>query len=119
MFSKEVGSPTSRTGVKKEVHHPAADTAAVVTIEAVAGRQHVVQMVQWSYSTSPTGGSLTIAVAGSTVWKVDITASGPGGFSMPITGGTNQEIVVTLATGTGSCVGKLNVQYTTEHASDN
>ena len=120
MLAKLVGHTIGRVEALNAKHHPAADTAAVVTIAAVADRQHFLHGVQWSYSTDPTGGSLTIAVNGVTVWKVDIVSGGPGGFgAVEIPSGTNEAIVVTLATGTGACVGKVNVQYSTESPRSN
>lgn len=114
MLTNQVGHVYNRTDIIKAVHHPAADTAAVITVAGVADKQHFIHGVQWSYSTSPTGGSLAITVNAVTVFKVDITGGGPGGYSFAIPGGTNQAVVITLATGTGSCVGKINAQYTTE-----
>lgn len=116
MLSKVVGHEAARASVKKANHAPVANTAAVITLAATPSYQHFIHGVQWSYSAAPTGGKLTITVAGSTVFEVDITASGPGGFNFGIPGGTNQAVVVTLAAGTGSIVGKVNAQYTTENA---
>ena len=114
MFSKQVGHISRRTALRNAVHAPAADTAAVITLAAAANTQHFINGVQWSYSTSPTAGRLTITVNAVTVFDVSVTGSGPGGFNFAIPGGTNQAIVITLAAGSGSCVGKINCQYTSE-----
>lgn len=117
MLVKQYGFIAKRSDILKANHIPSANTAAVVTLAATTNRQHVVHGVQWSYSVDPTGGKLTITVNGSTVWEVDVTSSGPGGFSCEIPGGTNQAIVVTLAAGGGASVAKINVQYTSESPS--
>lgn len=116
MLTKTIGRAAPRDTVYKELHTPAANTAAIVTLEAVAGRKHWVHHFQWSYSAVPTGGRLTITVGGVIQFDVDITSAGPGGFGVEIIGGAGQEIVLTLAAGGASVSGKLNVQYTTETA---
>lgn len=114
MLGKLIGRSTARAAVLLGIHVPAANTAAIVTLAATAGKQHLVLGCQWSYSTSPTGGRLTVTVNAVTKFDIDITAGGPGGFNFSIPGGTNQAVVITLAAGSGACVGKLNVQYVTE-----
>lgn len=114
MLSRSTGSQSNRVKVSKANHAPVANTAAVVTIAAVTGKTHTIHGVQWSYSTSPTGGNLLIQSNGVTIFSVDITAGGPGGFNFAMPGTPNQNVVVTLASGTGACVGKVNVQYVTE-----
>lgn len=114
MLSKTIGDPTSRAAIKKGIHAPAANTAAIITLAATTGKQHMVLGVQWSYSVSPTGGRLTIVDGSTTIVDLDISGSGPGGFSFSLPGTTNTAMVITLASGTGSCVGKLSAQYVTE-----
>jgi hypothetical protein len=92
---------------------PNAATAAVITLAAAAGVRHVVDQVFGSYSAAPTGGSLTIAltVAGATVSLVAaITAGGPFDFTFPVPlqGDENTAITITLASGAGAVVGRLN-----------
>jgi hypothetical protein len=113
-LAKLIGHVAKRSLVLLGKHHPAAATAAVITVTAVAGRVHVVQGIQWSYSEAPTGGRLTVVLGATTVIDLDITSAGPGGFGVLIPAGTNTTLVVTLASGAGTCVGKLNMQYTTE-----
>lgn len=93
------------------VHAPAADTDAVVTLTAPTnGQSHKVVQVDWSYSESPTGGALTIAF-GSTTYEIAVTNGGPGQLFYPdgVGNGANEAVVVTLAAGGGTVVGKLNV----------
>lgn len=87
-----------------------AATAAVVTYTAVNGR-HAISGVAWSYSAAPTGGSLIIADGAGTVFSIAITAAGPGyiPFTPVLRGTTNTALVVTLASGAGAVVGKVNV----------
>jgi len=52
MLGKLIGKSTSRAAIHKATHVPAANTDAVVTIAGVAGKQHMILGLQWSYSTS-------------------------------------------------------------------
>lgn len=109
-FSTEVrNAPVVKTSA--DSHFPAADTAAVVTYAAVPTKRHVITGVAWSYSAAPTGGSLTIADGATTIHQVAITAAGPGSieFPRPIAGEINTAMTVTLAAGSGTVVGKVNV----------
>jgi hypothetical protein len=92
---------------------PSANTAAVVTVAADPARGTVLSQIHGSYSgAAPAGGNLKVEDgAGNTVWQVDVTAQGPFEFTFtpPLIGGRNTALVVTLAAGGASCVGKLNV----------
>lgn len=110
MFTRPVGHNALVSDIVKSVHAPAAATAAVITLTAVADRRRVIHNIQWSYSETPTGGLLTITDGGTTVWQIGIPSGGPGGFQLVIPGGINSEMVITLASGGGTCVGKVNVQ---------
>lgn len=114
MLSKLFGHVEDRDRLLKAKHHPVANTAAVITLNAVAGLRHVIQSFQWGYSDTPAGAYIQISINGTVEWKVPITAGGPGGFSFPIVGGVNQAVVLTLAAPGGVVVGYLNAQYTTE-----
>lgn len=96
-----------------DVHAPSAATAAVVTYAAEAGKKHCISGVAWSYSAAPTGGNLKIEdVSGTTIFSIDITAAGPGIITFPIpkkSAAVNTAMIVTLASGAGSVVGKLSV----------
>jgi hypothetical protein len=104
--------PNTTFLVTPRTHAPAADTAAIITIAAVADETHVVDAVQWSYSEAPTGGSLTITVNAVTKFKIAITAAGPGFINFPqgLYGDVNQAVVITLAAGAGTCVGIVSAQ---------
>lgn len=95
-------------------HAPIAATDAVVTLAAAETKFHVLDWVAYSYSASPTGGALTVTIGGTTVFQVAITAAGPGMFDFsdaPIyTITKNQAMVITLASGGGAVVGKLNTR---------
>ena len=96
-----------------KAHAPEAATAAVITLAAAVGTRHVVDKVFGSYSAAPTGGALTIAstVFGAAVSMViAITAAGPFdlNFNPPIQGDDNTAITITLASGAGAVVGKVN-----------
>lgn len=114
MLSKILGNSALPIGnAKFASHFPAAATAAVVTVAAVANRKHVACRVIWSYSAAPTGGKLTITGNGITL-EFDITASGPGSLPLTYVCTENTALVVTLASGAGAVVGKLNVEYYSE-----
>jgi hypothetical protein len=114
MFGRLVGHTSDRARPVAANNTPAANTAAVVTVAAVAGKTITLHGCQWSYSVSPTGGRLTVTSNGVSLFDVDVTSGGPGGFNFCIPGTHDQNLVVTLASGTGTCVGKLNVQYVIE-----
>lgn len=104
--------PSSVVVGAADVHAPAAATAAVVTYAADASAAHIVSGIAWSYSAAPTGGNLKIEDgAGNTVFSIDITAAGPGYiYFEPAKKGTlNTAMIVTLASGAGSVVGKVSV----------
>lgn len=113
MLSKIVGNKLNNNGVVRGIHVPASNTAAVVTLTALAGQRRIINAVQWSYTAAPTGGRLTIS-DGTTRFDVDITAAGPGGFGLCIPGDAGTEVVITLAAGGAGIVGKLNVQSSLE-----
>lgn len=95
----------------KQTDLPAAATAAVVTIAAPgAGFRTVIRHIEWSYSAAPTGGRLTITSGATTINDFDIIAGGPGALVVDIPANlANEAMVVTLASGGGVVVGKLNV----------
>jgi hypothetical protein len=122
MLVKQVGGGgVAPQNVINNVHTPVAATAAVITLAAPGTnevKRHVIHGIQWSYTAAPTGGRLTIvSTTGSVVeLDIDITAAGPGALGTPISGVINSEVVITLASGAGGVVGKLNVQSITESA---
>jgi hypothetical protein len=90
-----------------------ANTNAVLTVAAIAGQIHILDTLWFSYSGTPTGGRITIAIGGVTVLDQDITASGPGPLPLNrMNGGReNQAVVITLYAGGVGVIGKLSVQY--------
>lgn len=94
------------------LHVPAAATAAVVTLAAVAGKRHHLARIVASYSATPTGGRLTVAFGASTVLDVDVPAAGilDIEFASPLRNpDSNEAVTVTLASGAGAVQGKLTV----------
>ena len=93
-----------------------ADTAIVITYAAISGRSHVIHGIEWSYSETPTGGGLTVAVGGTTVLQLDIAAGGPDQiiFDPPHKATQGAAVVITLAAGAGTAVGMLNVDHSVE-----
>lgn len=111
MLTKILGNsalPTANALI--DSHFPAAATAAVVTLAAIEFKRRVVARIVWSYSAAPTGGKLTITGEGTT-FEFDITAAGPGSLPLCYVGAENTAVVVTLASGGGTVVGKLNVEH--------
>jgi len=111
-------APAGKAGAAGNVHEPAANTAAVVTLAAAGvGISHVLGLAAWSYDGAPTAGSLTIEDgAGTTVFKVDITAAGPGYFPFVpgLKGTANAAMIATLAAGGGGVNGIISVHAWTE-----
>jgi hypothetical protein len=95
----------------KTLDTPAPATAAVVTIAAVTGLRTVIDKIFLSYGALPTGGRLTITDGGATVVDFDIGAAGPGPQLGRMSFAVNSAVVVTLASGGGVVVGKLNVHH--------
>lgn len=113
------GVNRSKKMVVGDRHLPTSATAAVVTYAAVAGQYHVIRGIAYSYDSTPTGGNLKVEdVSGTTVFSVDIPAAGAGVITFPIplrSAAVNTALIVTLASGAGSVVGKVNVfGHTTE-----
>lgn len=96
-----------------DVHAPAANTAAGVTYAAVAGQQHFISGVAWSYYGGiPIGGNLTITDAGATVFNIDICEEGPGFFDFvppKRSAAINTAMVATLTAGGVAVTGKLSI----------
>ena len=92
-------------------HSPAANTAAVITKNAVAGQSHHITGVAWSYDDDPTGGNLNITDGGASVFQIDITKGGPGfiPFDAPVEFATNSQVIVTLAAGGAGVSGIVNL----------
>jgi uncharacterized protein with beta-barrel porin domain len=90
-----------------------ANTAVVKTYTADASYRHAISKVICSYSAAPTGGKLLIqeGTGPTTLFDIDITSAGEhiidlGDFR---TSGKNLSMIITLAAGSGTVVGKLNV----------
>lgn len=111
---KYLSWPAAGPGFTTDLRHaPAADTAAVVTLTADADSRNILRQIFWSYSATPTGGSIKVEDgAGTTVWGAfHILTGGIGSvtFDPPLCGTRNTALVVTLATGAGAVVGILCV----------
>jgi len=106
----------------KQVHQPAAATAAVVTVAAPgAKRRTVICLIAYSYSEAPAAGTglLTITDGGTTIAVFSITAAGPGFVVCEIPANVNSEVVATLASGGGTSVAKLTVHSYNEPEAPN
>jgi len=110
MLTFEASFKVPVQNLNQAIHVPAAATPAVVTLAATTGVRHIIHNIQWSYSAAPTGGRLTVVQGSTTILDLDITAAGPGGYNFTLTGAMSAAIVVTLASGAGAVVGKVNVQ---------
>ena len=91
-------------------------SAAVSTIAADADHFWVVERIDYSYSSTPTAGGLTVEIGGTLLLDIDITAAGPGvlDFSQsPLYASDyakSEALVVTLKDG-GASTQKLTVRY--------
>jgi hypothetical protein len=95
-----------------DVATPAANAPAVVSYGGQALTRHEIAGVAWSYSAGPTNGNLQILDdAGGLVLSLDITAAGPSSilFDPPLTGSPGKRMIITLAAGGGTTLGKLSV----------
>lgn len=110
MFTKPIsGGLVSPQNITRLSNVPAAATAAVNSITGVPGLRYIVHGIQWSYSAAPTGGRLTIS-DGATLLDLDITEGGPGALAAGIPCDSGATLTITLASGAGAVVGKLNSQ---------
>lgn len=105
--------PESLSAQAGNTHAPIAATAAVVTLNADTTKPNIISQIFWSYSATPTGGSIKVEdEAGTVVFGPHyITAAGPGEvtFSPPLHGRVNKAMIITLASGAGAVVGVLTV----------
>jgi hypothetical protein len=99
-------------GSSADVSYPSAATAAVVTYVASATNRHIIYSIAYSYSAAPTGGRLTVEDgSGTYIFDQNISATGNGLIEFPggLQGSTNTAMIITLSSGAGAVVGKLNV----------
>jgi hypothetical protein len=90
------------------------NTATVITITAVTGTAHEIEMLGWSYDAGGTlsGGRLTVeSPSGTYLFDINVTAAGAG--FIPFSGSTlrgasGQAVIITLAAGGSGVVGKVN-----------
>lgn len=119
LLAQRTGVNRSKKMVAGDRHLPSAATAAVVTYAAVAGQYHVIRGIAYSYDSTPTGGNLKVEdVSGTSVFSIDVPVAGAAVIQFPIplrSSIVNTALIVTLASGAGSVVGKVNVLgHTTE-----
>lgn len=103
-------------------HFPIADTAAIVTIAAVAddaGNKtiHTLDWIHWSYDTAPGSvKTLIVEIDSTVVWKVYIANAVHSPQYIPFIDGLysvtgNEEMKITLEDGDATTLGSLNVGY--------
>lgn len=98
-------------------HAPADNTAAVVTYAAVAGQQHYLHGIYWSYDAAITAiGTVKVEdVSGTTVFgPLPIPSMGPGFFLFDppiVSSAVNTAMIVTLATGGALVQGVLSCRH--------
>lgn len=102
-----------------KTHHPADNTAAVITLAAASGARHVVDKVFGGYDDDPGAEkALTIVLTvGGTAYTLTFPVSSNDGFleprfdldfSPPLQGDDNTAITITLPAGGAAVAGKLN-----------
>ena len=94
------------------VHAPAANTIATLTLVATAGRyREIKEGVIVGYDATPTGGLLTMqdGVAGDIVLAVPITSAGPAPIKFPFASTVGNALVVTLTAGGAGVKGYLTL----------
>jgi hypothetical protein len=115
MITRNISGNLAPNEVAPNYATAASDTAVVITLAAKAGQRHMIHGLQWSYTGGTPAGSITVENgSGTTIFSCGITASGPGGFMAFLRGSINTAMIITLAAGGVSIVGKLNIQATTE-----
>ncbi len=108
------------TMIPQATQTPAQATPAVCTMAAPgAADRWILYAILWSYSATPTGGSLTIAwtdpVAGAQSYVLGIPGGGIGQipFFTPLRFPIATAVTITLASGAGSVVGSVYPQAET------
>jgi hypothetical protein len=94
-----------------DVAAPASNTAAQLSYAAVSDRRHALAGVAWSYDAAPASGELKIEDgSGNTVFRVKITAAGPGVFYFTPAklGSLNTALIITLAAGGSGVTGMVS-----------
>lgn len=99
---------------------PAADTAAVITVDADADHIHVLHWIHAGFDLAPLAAAkLNVTINAVEVWAVDIPANlanaGPHEFQFPdglFGSNKNEAMVITLATGGAGKTGKINAKTT-------
>lgn len=104
--------------VRLGINLPTSNTAAVITISAIANQRIIIHNIQWSYSADPTGGNIKAAFGTGPTSKLDldVTKGGPGVLCSTIFGAYGEQAVVTLAAGGSGITGKLSLQYSVSNA---
>ncbi len=103
-------------------HAPAINTAAIITLAAIAAKGHVLQQISYSYvgaAPAANGNLIVEDGSGTTVFNIDLSLEGERSiyFDPPLKGSKNTAMIITLAAGGASVTGKLNVgQYTDDLA---
>lgn len=113
--------PLNLDAVTSNQHSTAsANTDVVITLAATSGTVWFINWIDFSYSADPTGGELTVAYGGTTLFSTYITKGGASGplrlnLSRPIPRVSGVEVpdavVITLKAGGSGIIGRLNVQY--------
>lgn len=92
----------------------AANTATVITVSAVGSVAHEIEMLAWSYDAGGTlsGGRLTVeSPSGTYLFDINVTSAGAGFVPFSgscLKGASGQALIITLAAGGASVVGKLS-----------
>jgi hypothetical protein len=105
----------SKFKTRLTVHTPAADTAAVVTLAAVAGQRHAISKIDVSYLGTITTAGLTVSGLVGDGYSISFPAAAgfyQVVFDEPLLGDINTQVVVTAADpGNAAGTAKLNVQH--------
>lgn len=92
------------------VSAPAVNTAAVVTLPALASLKHEIDGINWSYAGgNPTNGNLVVRIGGVVELNLDITAQGADSIPLYRMSNDNESVVVTLAAGGGGVTGRVSI----------
>lgn len=95
-----------------DVDEPAANTDAVITYPAEAGKCHCISGIAFSYDGIPTAGGVKVEDgSGNTVFSMGVTdrGAGPCPFPLPKKGTVNTAMIITLAAGGAGVTGRLSV----------
>lgn len=101
-----MGNSSFSLGSAADTATSTANAAVSITYEAIAQYGHAIDGIAYSFSETATA-ELSVAIAGTKVFSMDVSGSGVIPYRVRSPAGS--AMVIALAAGGGSAIGKINV----------